>query len=212
MLTFLHVPHTGGRVLKRGLRFKKGINSVHNGTDIKNKSIHKIQYFILRPTVERIVGQVLHYSKNLKKMGQVNHLKMETLPNGYDMDNPFHFIKLEVNCNVYCKFILNRIDFSLPITENDFEELCILFKKDSSLCYNSEVTITRIWDSYEFPANLPNLEKTLNCKLDMPVFIQTAKEQHADLLKNVKFVEEIKKLNPYDIRLYKLLQSKPNPI
>lgn len=121
--TFLHIPHTGGRVLKNFL-FESNVKytPVHNAKNIKEKGYKDIIYFILRPTIERVIAQCIHYSKNLKRIGIVNHMDMDELKlKGYDPDNPYHFIELPENQNVYCKFLLGRTDFAQSITDNIYK-------------------------------------------------------------------------------------------
>lgn len=192
--TFLHIPHTGGRVLKNFLRSSNIIhNTVHNAKDIKNRKYEDKLYFILRPTVDRVIAQCIHYSKNLKRIGIVNHMDMDILKlKDYNPDNPYDFIELPENKNVYCKFLLGRTDFSLPITDNDFEKVLNLFQIPNFI----------IWDLYSYPLNVYNLENLIGFSIKCKIFRQTLEDEHKLYASDVLFVDKIKELNIYDITLF----------
>jgi len=201
-LLFLHVPHTGGRVLKRILsKLPKDIDYVssHNGEHFGEiNTTGYLQYFILRPTLDRVIGQCLHYSRNLNQIGIVNYLRVESLPENYNIDNPCHFVNLEENRNLYCKFLLNRENFKIPITDTDYVQVLALFKGDNP----------PIWDMYSYPNTLTNLEKLLKHKIECRKFVQTSKSRHDRLFSYRAFINEIKQCNKYDIMLYNEL-TKP---
>lgn len=210
-LIYLHIPHTAGRSIRRIL-FNTGffkedadpkVHFVHNPTDMAKlpselTSTNPIKYFVLRPTVDRIVGQYAHYSRNLKTVGQVNHLILNDLLAEYpdfDPDDPYQFINLSSNRNIYCKFLLGRVDLDEQLVDKDFEEIKEMFKGPNK----------PIWDTYSMPIQIPNLEKVLNIVIVPPAFRQTAISTIDKYLNNDKLIEEIKKLNRYDIMLYEFL-------
>ena len=210
-LIFLHIPHTAGRSIKRIL-FSEGflmdsapikVQVVHNSEQMKklknDRGIIK-KYFVLRPTVERLIGQTIHYSRNLKSIGQVNHLILNDLKKKfphYDLDNPFQFINLPSNQNVYCKFLLGFTNFNKIVTDNDFEKVKAMFKSNNP----------PIWDYYTKPIKTPNLEKLLSITIEPICFQQSSKESLDNLFKNQLLVNEIEKLNTYDIKLYNYLKG-----
>lgn len=197
-ILFLHVPHTGGRVLKRALmRIGSDVISVHNDKDMVmlNKEEYQL-YFILRPTVDRVIAQCLHYSRNLRTIGIVNYLRKSTLPKNYDIDNPFDFIGLEKNRNLYCKFLLRYEDFDKPVTQEDYE--CVLG------LFNNQGRLKPKWDVYKFPNELGTLEGMIGSNVECQSFNQTCDEGWGN---NESFVSEIKSLNKFDIKLYNFLTN-----
>ena len=177
------------------------VHFIHNPQEMINLKLSKPvekKYFILRPTIERIVGQFVHYSRNLKNIGRVNHLVLDDLREespGFNPDDPYQFIRLKSNQNVYCKFLLGRTDFNQPITNEDFEKVKAMFTSDNK----------PIWDLYSKPIEVLNLEKLLGIGIVPEAFRQSPEEEHNKLLNNKGLIEEIEKLNSFDIKLYEFL-------
>ncbi|QKF93663.1 hypothetical protein QKU48_gp0205 [Fadolivirus algeromassiliense] len=208
---FLHVPHTAGRVLKNYLwTNRKKVINVHNDKDmklIKNKALQK--YFILRNPIERIIGECVHYSTNLKNIGIVNYLSMDDIliRNPYfNPENISEYIKLEATKNLYCKFLLNRDNFWEPITANDFDKITKILEKGEF-----------IYDKYTNPMDYEKLSQLIGIdrkeinKVTMEI---TTKSQiinktniniKKELLNNTNLIKEIELMNEYDIKLFTLL-------
>ena len=203
-LVFLHVPHTGGRVLIS--EFKKikeedpHLNVVwpHQPRDfhaVKRDCVGVQQYFILRPTIDRLLGQFIHYTKRLQLVGIANHLRIGSLPKGFQLDNPRHFFMIEENRNLYCKFLLNRKDFSKPVTFTDFKRVLAFFNSEQS----------PIWDVYTFPNKFTQLETFLERTVNCQKFNQSSGEKREGLKNNKDLIRLIELLNKHDIVLYEKL-------
>lgn len=185
MIIFLHVPHTGGRCIGKylwnnNLKYLK----LHNADDIKNnKNIEGVKYFVLRDPVERSYREYIHYSRNLERIGQVNHLTLSNFKN-LDYKNPYDYLSLEVNRNVYCKFLLLREDFNIPITEKDYSNINVNDYK---------------FDMFSDLPYLPTLSDLISSNVNLDNKYKS----------NIIFCEDIKnfiiKNNEYDIRLFKSL-------
>lgn len=146
-IVHLHIPHTGGRCLGR-YAFKcyqqlkdKNITytRLHNARNIADY-LHVIDsttdntvfYFVLRDTTERLYKEFLHYSSRLQTVGMVNHLDLSDIQKRYPDFNVTSFsdyCRLEVNRNAYCKFLLLRTDFNIPITDTDYQQVLDLLKR-----------------------------------------------------------------------------------
>mgnify|MGYP003640684395 CR=1 FL=1 len=185
MLIFLHIPHTGGRNLGRWLWDKQiSYKRLHNSNDLKECEINEkdILYFIIRNPVERCYKEFLHYSERLDIVGVVNHLTKDLFKNKDYKDYKDYF-SLEINCNVYCKFILLRCDFDKPITEDEFENMNIQRLK---------------YDFFENLNKLPKLSEILKQEINLA----TPKYKN-----DITIPDEIKKFiiekNKYDIMFLK---------
>lgn len=120
-ILFLHVPHTGGRGLLSTLTSR--ITTVHNAVDIEKLTVEQRSlplYMVFRDPVHRALGEYYHYSMQFMRTGYVNHMNKTTMGN-VDVSTIDKYFSLEVNCNTMCKFILLRTDFSVPITEADYQ-------------------------------------------------------------------------------------------
>lgn len=194
----MHIPHTGGRALNHWLRREKIPNTrVHNADQMKSlcdnaaaNAQYPIFYFILRHPVERGYREWMHYSRNLDALGRVNHLDRSSLAEqGCDYHKPEDYFQLEVNRNVYCKFLLHRTDFEQPITRSDFEQI-------------KELENVK-FDWFSSLPNLPVLDEILNHT--HPVDLDTIKTndkrlESIDIPGAVKDV--IEKWNEWDMRLF----------
>lgn len=195
-MLFLHVPHTSGRGIGRFLwnhqkDHKIDYKKIHNAKDfetifsnINNLEINNIiKYFVVRDPIERSYKEFIHYSKNLGKIGIVNHLKLSEIKKNnpkFDHTDPFDYLDLEVNKNVYCKFLLFRTDFTIPITEEDY------LKIDINKFY------------YDLFTDLPELS-TLSKLIDMNVNLPTFSFNPIDIPEDIK--NFIIMNNQYDIKL-----------
>jgi hypothetical protein len=192
---YLHIPHTSGRTIKRTLwnkGFLKDIICVHNAQHI-TENITKITpdlklYFVLREPLNRIIGEYKHYSRNLKIIGQVNHLTKNDVKH-IDLDNILDYCSMEVNRNVLCKFLLLKTDFDKPITDADYEKV-------EKLCQTDKV----IFDKYKFPLDLPNLSSLIGSEIKPIVIVQNSDKN--DVLLNNDICIKIKKLNEYDFKFF----------
>lgn len=223
MLWFFHVPHTGGRALGRYLwsnhsgQYKK----LHNSEDIREctaavesgveKTETIIKYFILRDPIERGYKEFLHYSNNLTQIGQVNHLNLENLkqtnPN-FDHTDPVAYFSLEVNRNVYCKFLLERTDFSQPVTDRDLHIILNKFLPSSSTTTDKsdqEFYYDLFTDLQT--GSMPVLEKILGTTITLPTPRQLHNKQPNE--ERVKVPDDIRKTiverNIYDVQLFSFL-------
>jgi len=188
-IVFLHVPHTGGRMIGRFM-WSHNLNYVklHNNNDISlyldddndyKNGIEK--YFVVRDPIERAYKEFLHYSRNLDRIGMVNHLSISDFTN-LDHNNPYDYLGMEVNKNVYCKFLLMREDFSVPVTDQEFNKMDLDDFK---------------YDLFEDIPTLPTLSGLINMNIDVPKLTKT----DVEIPQNVKtFIE---KNNEYDIMLFK---------
>lgn len=196
MILYLHVPHTCGRSIRRALFIKdelKKIGWVHNSSQIKDLKTENIstKYFVLRDPIERIIGEFKHYSKNLKSIGIVNHLNLNNLlreNEKFDTTSILDYCSLEVNRNVYCKFLLLRDDFNVPISEKDFD----------SIIQNNNFK----FDVYSFPLKLPVLSSLLGFEINPHVIVNNSNKNDT-----INKIDAIKKLKEYDLRLYNCLKS-----
>jgi len=212
MILYLHIPHTGGRVLRIYLWANGYIDTkvryVHGTPGItrmlKNGEENSI-YFVLRNPVERIIGEFLHYSDLLKKHGMVGHLwlhKIEEKFPDFDPTDPYQYIKVESGHNLCCKYLLLRTDFNLPITDDDFSSL-------------KEKLNDMKFDLYETPLTHPVLAEMLN--IDKNILIEGLentpiqslvipdKKYKESLLSNLYLINKIEEYNTYDIKLFNLL-------
>ena len=215
MIAYLHVPHTGGRVLQKYLQTSGYINTqiryIHGTRGIEriHRTGEKVSlYFILRNPIDRIIGEFLHYSKLLKETGRVAYLQLDKIikvnPN-FDPLNPYHYIQIESGHNMYCKYLLLKTDFSVPITDNDF---LLLRKKLSEIKF----------DYYDTPLTHPVLSDMIG--IDKDTFKKDLEEIVVDslmipnddykksLLSDTKLIDQIKKCNSYDMKLFDLLTNK----
>lgn len=201
---FLHIPHTSGRLLRKYMWYKGYLTGkenirchiVHNSDQMVDHDLPK--YFILRDPVERIIAEYIHYSQRLVNIGTVNHLDLTNIHKSYPKFDPANiqdYISLEETRNLYCKFLLGRKDFTIPISDTDFE---LLLKKPF------------IYDLYEKPMNYPKLEEFLNKKMDIFMIekiyrhpLTMDKEKRNELTCHS---ESIQACNEYDIKLYEHLK------
>lgn len=207
MVVFLHVPHTGGRSLNRALwRAGKSLTRLHNPEQIEEylsssrlssfPGKDPLRYFILRSPLKRSKEEYLHYTRRLQEIGVVNHLDLAQIRKKRPKFNPERdYYSLEENRNLYCKFILLRKDFSLPLTEEDFSQIEKLFQ-EGKLVYD-------LFDPQG--TNHRNLRSLLNLDFDLgsPSF---SPSWSPTLLP--KGLEEA---NLFDLRLYSLLSLPPPP-
>lgn len=211
----LHIPHTGGRSLLRFCWIQSiQIVSVHNPEGIRKLlpgiSSETIRYCVLRHPIERAIGEFTHYSRNLKQIGLVNHLKLDEIrmenPN-FDLDSPFDYFNLEVNCNPYCKFLLLRTDFSEPITLSDFVELENLIKvnKIKYDLFNTQGT------EYQSLYNLlPHNERITLEKLNQSRHLYHIAGCNTQYKDDQRLMEYLESKFIYDLRLFKLLTDRKN--
>ncbi len=191
-MLFIHVPHTSGRSLKSYL-LRRGDNiiTVHNAEQIKElDKEYSIKYFILREPTERVWKEFLHYSENLKIGGRVNHLNILHLKKAnpsFDPKNISHYISLEVNRNVCCKFLLLRTDFNIPVTETD-------------LNYLKENISSFKYDIFKKPMTYPVLSTIID-----PIDANLKYITDEAILISQEAVSEIIRLNTFDIMLFNFL-------
>lgn len=183
MLVHLHVPHTGGRYLK---------HQVWNQS-IPLKSIHQVEslnpddqrYLVLRDPIVRAWAEFIHYSAAYDRVGRVNHLSKEEL--GLDLSTYSQYFSLEINRNVYCKFILGTTE---PITEQSFQNVL-----------NCKLAFDRFSDSL----SLPVLAKLL--QIDQGIFIGGKRPQSTVHIIPDQFIELMSDCQNYDVRLFNHLIS-----
>lgn len=190
MLWFYHIPHTGGRGLGRFLwPIKIQYLKIHNDKDFIDA--HKgdppnNKYFILRDPIDRSYKEFLHYSSRLKQINTVGHLNIEDILKKNPLFNHFlpnDYFSLENNRNLMCKFLLEREDFSIPISKNDYDMINI-----------SNFT----FDLFTDLPNLPNLRKILDVEIVVPSIGMSKKEIVPSEIKKI-IVEN----NNFDLLLYK---------
>lgn len=199
-LVYLHIPHTCGRSIKRTLWEKsilKDMIVIHNGDQmIQNLNNMYDIYFVLREPLERIIGEYKHYSVNLKTLGMVNHLEIKNIMTQqptFDLNNILDYCNLEVNKNVYCKFLLFRKDFNKPVTIDEFNKVKELFTGDNK----------PIFDIYTFPLELPILSGKIGQKVEPKLVIKNSVKD--DLINNKIVCQKIQEWNSYDFLLYDYL-------
>uniref|UniRef100_A0A6C0BMG0 Uncharacterized protein n=1 Tax=viral metagenome TaxID=1070528 RepID=A0A6C0BMG0_9ZZZZ len=200
MLVFFHVPHTGGRNVGRCLwHLNTPHRRVHQARDFQalEKGSHT-NYFILRDPIQRAHKEFVHYSRRLIEAGRVNHLTLDDF-SGLDPQNPEHYFGLEVNRNVYCKFLLSAReprDFSRPITREDLKWL------------KENVPKRFRFDHFTQLPHLPVLEKILGHPVKLPV---TTPVTFGDGGNPAEISEKtqplLEKANEFDIELVKFLQQ-----
>lgn len=214
ILMYAHIPHTGGREIRRCLKNLHVTNKyryVHNAENIKqylryHKKCSPV-YFILRNPSKRLVGEYCHYSELLSNVNYVNHLnlfKIRDKNKTFEPRDPLHYFDLEVNRNVMCKYVLKRTDFNIPINENDYNEIIKLYI-DGKLLYDT-FNSTRL--------NLINLSKTLNVDLEQlnkqinkrdTIKYGKHDKYKNELVSNIVLIEHLTKLNKYDYMVYNYL-------
>ena len=201
-LVFLHVPHTGGRVIRTALNQITDIIWVHNYNHIKEnlEEIEKTNqtYFVLRNPLERIIGEYIHYSKFLVSFsGRVNHLQVREIikkdPN-FDWTSIISYCQLEANINQYCKFLLCRTDFDIPISSDDFDTIINLFESKNK----------PLFDVYKFPLELPILNELLGINIELNLVPNSNKNKY---IHDTIICDKIRELNKYDFLLYNKLFS-----
>lgn len=216
-LLILHVPHTSGRYIKKHLRTNKyllptaniKITIIHNPVDIiKFKKLNEwnniTKYFVLRDPIERVIGQYKHYSRNLKGIGIVNHLTLsdiiKTHPT-YDVNNIKDYLSLERNRNLYCKFLLGRENFNIPIGIDDYNQVINTVNNT-----NNDI----FYDIFEKPMKLTKLHNYINFTgEELDINIQNIIINRMKLPNDPNITESIikyiSKLNSFDLKLYKHL-------
>ena len=119
----------------------------------------------------------------LPRIGIVNHLKLSELKRNdsdFDHTNPFDYLDLEVNKNVYCKFLLFRTDFNIPISDEEYQKIDL-----DDFHY----------DLFSNLPELPTLSDLIGIKITLPTFVT----------KEYKIPENIREFiimnNQYDIKL-----------
>lgn len=193
MIWFLHIPHTGGRGLGRFLWCKEIPHlKIHNGNDflnahinVKKDKIPDYKYFILRDPIERGYKEFLHYSSRLDVVDTVNHLNISDIlkknPN-FNHKEPKDYFGLEINRNLLCKFLLEKEDFSIPLTEKEY----------CSININNF-----IFDFFTDLPNLPNLRKILNTDIIVP---NIGNSQQKEVPLEIKKI--IEQYNNFDLMLF----------
>ena len=214
---FLHIPHTSGRCLRNVLKNleRNGIfRSLHNEKFISKYNDawgkHKqMMYFILREPIGRTIGEFTHYSNHIKKFGWVNHLNKDIVSevkDDTDLADPFEYVKLENNKNLYCKFILLREDFSEPVSKADYEKVLEILEQ--GLCF------------YDiFSSRLTNLESILERPINMKMKMTNDKKEgtkgiyesdvkiKSSLMGNEELISLIQEENKFDLMLFEILMG-----
>ena len=188
-ILFIHIPHTGGRLLKTFIRRNKHqtkIHYVHSAQTInKFKRVHKqsfIPYFVLRHPVNRCISEFVHYSKILNEYGMINHLflsKIKETNKDFDHLDPYSYFSIEETRNVMCKYLLLRTDFSQPITDDEFHQLVdtratrsdsnILDSRATSCSISDPLILDShnyVYDSFEYPIIHSKLASLLNIDIN----------------------------------------------
>ena len=194
-IIYLHVPHTCGRMIKRDLwnkKLLKNIICVHNQNDIINcysTESYDLIYFVLREPLDRIIGEYKHYSKALMNDMKINHLEPQDVKN-IDLNNILEYCSLETNKNVYCKFLLLKKNFNVPINDIDYKNIIKLVEENRVK-----------YDKYTFPLeNLPVLSNIVSQNI-LPVSI-FPNVKKCDISLDKYICDRLKYMNNYDFMLY----------
>lgn len=194
MFNYLHIPHTGGRVLRATLhQHLISYNYIHNPTQmLENYDCKYPDYFVLREPVERCLAEYTHYSRNLKNISYVNYLSIHDF-NTQDISIETYY-SIEKTCNLTCKFLLHRTDFNIPVTETEFNQI---------------LQQNLIYDTFSKSIQYTNLFKLIN---DISLDINRNRSQHVYQLSPLQLSESqlsfLKTKNNYDLKLYFYLISK----
>lgn len=211
----LHVPHTAGRCIRRFIANNcHGSRTVASSRDISN--YHKslaldenestdITYWVLRNPIERVAAEYIHYSSTLKVLGEIGDLRLDILRREnpkFNLDIPSDYIQLERRRNVYCKFLLQREDFTLPISDSDYDHVVAMTKRDD--------IVVDFFEALDF-SNLSRISKqpidriqkySSNYDADWKSNYRTKRMK---LLENSDLRKLIGEQNQYDCKLYEEL-------
>lgn len=180
---FAHIPHTGGRYLKRVL-WLQGIEmlSYHQAASIIPAGTY---YFVLREPVERAYAEYCHYSDTYKRNGIVNHLDRDVLQ--LDLDSIEQYFGLELNCNVMCKFLLG---ITRQVTEADYQQI---------------LSMPLVYDM--FTDNIQYTALTALLGVDAAIFNASARYTNK-LTISPEIYQQVAQYHSYDLRLYEHLRGR----